>query len=639
MRNVLGVFPLCLLAACGSSKGSGDDSATASDDSNPEDDSGTGGDDSGSGGDDSGTSKGECGDESLPGFSTTSDPTCENTIATGKLETVLEWSATWKELPSSNYILSPPVVASLTDDNSDGAIDEHDTPDIIVVTFDPNAWTVGALRATSGDGSGELWTATPSYIGSYTAAGAADIDGDGVVEVLVAGADYKIAAFENDGTPKWISDQAPLDVKHWAGSGDAPHIADMDHDGTPEIIVGNTIYDNEGHFLAAGTHGYAQSSYYGSTPTTADIDGDGVDDVIGGDAVYRLDGSDLWYNGGEVGFPAVADFNLDGEPDIVVAGEGNIRIDDAEGNVLVPSVEIPSTFGDSWGGAPVVADFDGDGEPEVGVASWDNFTVFDADLSILWSVTTHDYTSGITGATAFDFDGDGSAELVYSDEQSIWVLSGLDGSVRSHSGHVSHTWLEYPIVVDVDGDDHAEIVLVGDDGLQVFGSADDSWPAGRRIWNEYAYHLTNVNDDGTVPEVEEPSWESHNTYRSGDLTAGDALTAPDLSVTSTSVCEEECSEDTLVVWVQVANEGAVDLDVPARFTVYAVQGTTRTVVAEVGGPGSVPVGTAMDASEIRITGFDASATDSLVVHVDSDEAECDDGNNETEIPGPFCAEN
>jgi hypothetical protein len=632
----LNLFAICgVLGAC---KGSGDDSNPPAGDSGPTgDDSGAPGDDSGPTGDDSGTNKGECGDESVPGFSTTTDPTCENTIATSKFEPVLEWSMeSWKELPGSNYILSPPIVVSLTDDNSDGAIDERDTPDIVVVTLDPYTWTEGTLRAVSGDGSGELWTARPQYLGPYAAPAAGDIDGDGMVEVLVSGGAYTIAAFEHDGTPKWTSEQAPTYPPHWTGFGDAPHIVDMDHDGTPEIVVGSTIFDNEGHLLAAGTHGYANASYTGSVATTADMDDDGVDDLIGGNAVYRLDGTDLWYNGLEVGFPAVADFDLDGRPDIVVAGQGNVRIDDAEGNVLVPSVEIPNTGGANWGGPPVVADFDGDGAPEIGVASWDNYTVFDSDLSILWSVPTHDYTSGLTGATAFDFDGDGSAEVVYGDEQWIWVLSGLDGSVRSQSEHVSHTWLEYPIVVDVDGDDRAEIVAVGDRGIQVYGSDDDSWPTGRRIWNENAYHITNVNDDGTIPEVEEPSWEIYNAFRSGDLTAGDALAAPDLSVTSTSVCEDECSAGNLVVWVQVANEGAVDLSVPARFMVYAVQGGTRTLVGEGGGP-SVPVGTAADASEIRITGFDPSAADSLVVVVDSDEAECDEANNEVEIPGPFCS--
>jgi hypothetical protein len=272
------------------------------------------------------------------------------------------------------------------------------------------------------------------------------------------------------------------------------------------------------------------------------------------------------------------------------------------------------------------------------VASWNHLTMYDSDLSVLWSLDIHDYSSGIAGAAAFDFDGDGSAEVVYADEQTLYVLSGVDGSLRSTSPHTSLTWLEYPTVVDVDGDGEAEIVVVNGSGIQVYGSGGDRWPAGRRIWNEYAYHITNVNDDGSIPEVEEPSWEIYNTFRSGDLTAGEALAAPDLSLTATSVCEDECADDELVLWVQVANEGAVDITVPTRFTVYAVKGATRTVVAETDGPSGVAVGTAADGSEIRISGFDASAADSLVVHVDSDEAECNESNNEVEIPGPFCVQ-
>src|SRR5215204_398358 len=216
MNNVRNLAWLWL-AGCGSSSGNGDDSVHDSHDSHSDDSGSGGGDDTGTGGgDDTGGSTGACGDESVPGFTTTSDPTCENTIATGKLSVELEWEMTgFKELSSSNIVLTPPIVASLTDDNSDGVIDERDVPDILLTTIDPNSWGPTLLRAVSGDGAGELWTVAPAYFYAYATPAAADIDGDGVVEILVVTADYRLHAYENDGTEKWTSDQVPS-VTHFS---------------------------------------------------------------------------------------------------------------------------------------------------------------------------------------------------------------------------------------------------------------------------------------------------------------------------------------------------------------------------------------------------------------------------------------
>lgn len=51
----------------------------------------------------------------------------------------------------------------------------------------------------------------------------------------------------------------------------------------------------------------------------------------------------------------------------------------------------------------------------------------------------------------------------------------------------------------------------------------------RQIWNQHSYHITNVNDDGTIPRFEQNSWQTHNTYRLNLRTEpGGPLAAPDL---------------------------------------------------------------------------------------------------------------
>lgn len=123
------------------------------------------------------------------------------------------------------------------------------------------------------------------------------------------------------------------------------------------------------------------------------------------------------------------------------------------------------------GGAPTIGDFDGDGFPEVAIAYGDEYTVFDprctkgigtcedAENGILWTRTSQDVSSYVTGSSLFDFDGDGSNEVVYADECFTRVYDGKTGDVLFSARHNSRTWYEMPIIVDVDNDQSAEIVM------------------------------------------------------------------------------------------------------------------------------------------------------------------------------------
>ena len=65
-----------------------------------------------------------------------------------------------------------------------------------------------------------------------------------------------------------------------------------------------------------------------------------------------------------------------------------------------------------------------------------------------------------------------------------------------------------------------------------------SRPKSRRITLAEPYHITNVNDDGTIPAAPPPNWLSYNNFRSGDLSEpGEFADAISIDVDTTDVDE------------------------------------------------------------------------------------------------------
>lgn len=63
--------------------------------------------------------------------------------------------------------------------------------------------------------------------------------------------------------------------------------------------------------------------------------------------------------------------------------------------------------------------------------------------------------------------------------------------------------------------------------MQVIRDVEDRWIQARRIWNQHTYHVTNVREDGTIPQNEPPSWELLNTYRTNAQIENDGVCIPD----------------------------------------------------------------------------------------------------------------
>ena len=468
--------------------------------------------------------------------------------------------------PAYANIMSTPLVVDLENDGQ---------PEIVFAAGYPGQ---AHLIAMSGRNCAVKWD-RDTQISSCTHIAAADLDGDGKVEIV--GLAPGTTVFDYQGNVK-----ASLTTPTTAGCGQdyPPAIANLDGVGPPEIITGGQV----ARYLPTPTPHLeilwtapATGGSWGVISIAEDLDGDGKLEVITGNQVYDgtsgMDKTKSIMRGLGAGYPAIGDFNADGHPDIVLVTSGRgaqrVQIIDYFNNALIMP---PTAANNGWGGAPTVADFDGDGRPEFATASAVNYYVYSPDClktpkpakckgtdpGVLWQSQTQDSSSGSTGSSVFDFNGDKIAEVVYRDECWLRVYNGPDGKKLFAAPVSSGTDLELPVIADTDGDGHADIVVSSDNvqgdacrtgvsaselgmphgpptyGIKVFKDPMDRWMPSRAIWNQHSYHITNVNDNATIPLLEAPNFKTFNNYRqnvqgavAGSTPTGDAtgkvVIAPD----------------------------------------------------------------------------------------------------------------
>ncbi len=589
--------------------------------------------DDGSGGD-TGMLEDACETEDVPAESIAFDEACELDPEIGQFIPEIEWQITsFDEYPTSAYIMATTAVGHVTDDDGDGVYGSSgDVPDIAVVTYGSQ----NVLRLISGDGSGVHWSTTQGNPQGQGSVAIGDVDADGDPEIVSATETGRIVAYHHDGTLAWQS--APLQLGTWGSTGDIdqyctnPAISDMNGDGIPEVIAGRAILNgSNGQILGKGNLGIGKPTHaagVGTTSFAVDIDLDGIEEVITGNALYGPNGQTLSFSGGEDGYVAVANFDSDPEGEIVVVRDGTVDLF----NHNWTHIWGPSSILSSWGGPPTIADFDGDGLPEIGVAGVSVYTVIDNDGTLLWSRTTQDATSGVTGSSVFDFEGDGIAEVVYADEVTLWVFNGPDGAVKLQSAdHASNTWLEYPTVVDVDGDGHAEIVLGHNpyqggktaQGVTVFADSADTWSLTRPVWNQHAFHVTNVETDSTIPATADTNWATYNTFRSNDLHAGQGSLAANLVPQILGICEDECDQYTAYVWGRIRNQGAAEVQAGVTMAVIAGGAILDTTTVE-----AIPAGETSEGHLFRLDSDDIAQGFKLVADPADTISECDESDNE-----------
>ena len=73
-------------------------------------------------------------------------------------------------------------------------------------------------------------------------------------------------------------------------------------------------------------------------------------------------------------------------------------------------------------------------------------------------------------------------------------------------------------------------------GIQVYRDIADRWVRSRRIWNQHAYDVTNIDDTGRVPAVAMPNWRDRtlNNFRTNVQGAVETTQTPDATVSGQS---------------------------------------------------------------------------------------------------------
>jgi len=489
-----------------------------------------------------------------------------------------EWTKSLQnDFPTSNQVVCTPIIGNLTDDNNDGKIDLKDIPDIVFITFEgSNDEKKGVIRAISGDGSAEHFSIGPfSYNDTHFEAfpnynpALGDIDNDGVVEILVVVNDQVankwLAVFENNGTLKWISQDYSSSQMTSPAS---VSLADLDANGISEIIIGNFIISNTGQTLMIGKEDNGLNN-----STVADIDLDSQMEIVAGRTAYEADGTVLWHiNELSEGFSAVANFDNDDYPEIVLVGKGRVSLVEHTGEIIWGPKEIaPGGPFRGEGGPPMISDVDGDGKLEIGIAGASKFSLFNANGSQAWTADIRD-PSSVTSASAFDFDGDGCSEIVYRDSYSVKIFNGRNGELLYEDPAGSSTFIEMPVIADVDNDNSAEIIVPCNSyisgsvtGIRVYEDTKDHWVNTRKIWNQHAYVTTNIHEDGRIPQMPINNWEIYNNFRQNQM--DNPFGCKDISSSYIRFDKTNCP-DSVLITARIGNSGSLHVPPDTKVSFY-----------------------------------------------------------------------
>lgn len=383
----------------------------------------------------------------------------------------------------STHVLSGNSFGSRQDfssggDSRDGAVADFNgdgQPDLAVANFSKN--TVSIYRNTIAPGGITTGAFTPKTdldcAAGPVALATGDLDGDGKLDLAVAAYNgRRISLFRNTTTATDIT-FAPVQELVTGNNPRSIAIGDLDGDGRNELVVAVegdakvSVYRSVGLIGALGPSTYAGAADFiaGTRPIAVeigDIDGDGRRDIVAANGFNGVGGNSItilrnlatpgvidatsfaprfnFATGlGPIGL-ALADLDLDGKLDVVVANSGNSSVSVFRNNAT-PGVIDAGTFDarlDFSSGSSIralaVADMDGDGRPDIAVSNHQLGTVSVLQNRSAGGFDGNAFTARIPVATAQnvfglasgDLDMDGKVELISANtDGTVTLLKNL----------------------------------------------------------------------------------------------------------------------------------------------------------------------------------------------------------------------
>ena len=350
-----------------------------------------------------------------------------------------------------------------------GDVDGDGKPEIVAVgekySIEESS-TNARVFLFSGNGVLERTIPLTGYFTYGTAPALADLDGDGVLEIVVqTSTALHVVRGNGDTFPGW-----PIQwLEDYKYSNYSPVVGDVDGDGSPDIVViGSVSSFRPGKVYVYSRNGVLHPHFpkklplgVGMVPAIADIDGDGHNEILvtGSPSDYYGFADRLWVydlggpthgpvlwgqfmgNARHTGtstivFPANSniDFDGDGKPDILWrnASTGENYVWYLDGVTVLGGGSLPTVADQNWK-IVGVADFNNDDKPDIlwrNAATGDNYVWYLDGVTVLGGgnlPTVADQNWKVVGVA--DFNNDGKPDILWRNaatgDNYVWYLDGV----------------------------------------------------------------------------------------------------------------------------------------------------------------------------------------------------------------------